>query len=221
MRSSIAFLLAVAASGSSQAAAVRVYRCTGADGKVTLQDSPCARGQDQQLRTLQRPPEPPPAPPETPVEGMAPADAPPTDVPPSEGLPAAVEAPAPAKPLYECVTHDGTRYTNDTGVGETRWVPLWVIGMADAPGKGRTGAATKPPRETPRDPAQVPAGQSPGAGTWIRDTCYLLPPERVCDRLRAEVNELRRQRRQAQAGERVDIDAQTEQLSARLRAECR
>src|SRR5690606_41809866 len=58
----VAALLALPARATDP---VTVYRCTGADGHVTLGDRPCANGARQEVRTLQRPvdrPLPPPAP---------------------------------------------------------------------------------------------------------------------------------------------------------------
>jgi L-threonylcarbamoyladenylate synthase len=99
---------------------VTVYRCVAADGRVSLRDSPCADGERQQVRTMQKPKDAPP--PATPV---APAPA-----------PARPETPAPPRvivlrtpqPMYECVTPDGEHYTSATPEGNPRWVPLWTLG---------------------------------------------------------------------------------------------
>lgn len=215
--SSITALLALTAWHPSQAQSVQVYRCTAADGSVALQDSPCAKSAGQELRTLKRPPEAPPAPtPEEGVEGEPAADAP-----PPESLPEPEPEPAPMPTLYECVTHDGQRYQNETGIGEMRWVPLWVIGMGpDAP--KRTGAkpAAAPQGSQPRAPATAPDAKSLGAGTWIRDTCYELQPDKICERQRERLDELRRKRRQVTASERLPIDAEYTRVSAQYSAYC-
>ena len=48
-------------------AEVTIYRCTTASGALTLRDSPCLKGEQQDIRTMQRPRDPapsaPPAPP--------------------------------------------------------------------------------------------------------------------------------------------------------------
>lgn len=215
--SSIAALLALPAWHASQAQGVQVYRCTAADGSVALQDSPCAKDTAQQLRTLKRPPAGVPAP--VPEAQAADAEAPPpeTPVPPGEPEPVA------ATPLFECITHDGQTYQNETGIGEMRWVPLWVLGMdpaAPARTFQRTGATPAPPRDAPRAPAKAPDTAAPGAGTWIRDTCYELSPDVVCERMRERVAEVRRKRRLAQTTARVPLDAEYSELSARLATQC-
>ena len=39
---------------------VTIYRCTDAKGKLTLRDTPCAKGQQQQVRSMVRPKDAPP-----------------------------------------------------------------------------------------------------------------------------------------------------------------
>ena len=210
-------MLALPAWHPSQAQSVQVYRCTAADGSVALQDSPCSKNAEQQVRTLKRPPEasPAPLPPETaaepPPETNAPAPPPPPESEPE---------PAPPSKVYECITHDGQRYQNETGIGEMHWVPLWVIGM-DPKAPTRTGAkAPPPPRSQPRAPDKAPDSAAPGAGTWIRDTCYELSPDKVCEHRRARLDELRRKRRQVTASERIALDAESTRLSEQYATQC-
>ncbi|HSR65280.1 MAG TPA: DUF4124 domain-containing protein, partial [Xanthomonadaceae bacterium] len=99
--------------------AVTIYRCTDADGHLTLRDSPCARGQAQQTRTMLRPKDAP-LPPAPPARD-APRDA--ADREPRERI-VYVQPP---RPMYECVTPDGERYTSETPEGHPRWVPLWTL----------------------------------------------------------------------------------------------
>lgn len=46
----------------------------------------------------------------------------------------------PPRPLYECVTPDGERYTSESDTGRPRFVPLWTIGAAPWPGAGYPGS---------------------------------------------------------------------------------
>jgi hypothetical protein len=212
--SSIAALLALPAWHSSQAQGVQVYRCTRADGSVALQDSPCAKDAAQELRTLKRPP--PGTPPAAPAPEPAPAEVP--EDAPADG---AIGHPPPAAPapLFECITHDGNTYQNDTGTGKMRWVPLWVLGMdpkVPARPSQRNGAT---PASQPGAPDKTPAGAA-GAGTWIRDTCYELSPAKVCERRRDRLDELRKQRRLAQSTARVPLDAEFDKLIELYDAEC-
>jgi hypothetical protein len=108
---------------AAQAAApqVTVYRCIGADGEVTLRDTPCAKGERQETREMVRP-----------------ADAPPARAPVADAGRAAAPAPAAPRvvivrqaaptPMYECTTPDNTTYTSDSREGNPRWVPMWTLG---------------------------------------------------------------------------------------------
>ena len=40
---------------------VTIYRCTNASGALTLRDSPCLKGEQQDVRTMQRPRDPSPS----------------------------------------------------------------------------------------------------------------------------------------------------------------
>lgn len=113
-------LLALAiACGSASAAEVVIYRCTDAQGRLTLRDSPCRAGERQQVRTMVRPTDPPPRP------VAAPAPAPPAPPAPERTRIVVV---TPPRPLYECVTPDGERYTSESDSGRPRWVPVWTLG---------------------------------------------------------------------------------------------
>jgi hypothetical protein len=212
--SSIAVLLALAPWHSSQGEPVRVYRCTAADGAVSLQDAPCPKTDGQELRMLRRPVDgPAPAPVATPPP-IAEVRAPPPEPPvPRE----------PTTPLYDCVAHDGSTYESTTGVGEMRWVPLWVLGLDPrAPARTfvRTGATPSPPRSAPRAPSRVPDPASMGAGTWVQDQCWMLSPGEACARRHDQLMELRRDRKDAQANERVRLRAEADDLSAQLARQC-
>ena len=106
---------------------VTVYRCVGADGGVSLRDTPCPKGERQEARTMVRPTDAPPSRP-TPESASAPGS--------GDGASAAarpvprivvVREPAPA-PMYECTTPDNTTYTSDSPEGNPRWVPMWTLG---------------------------------------------------------------------------------------------
>lgn len=234
----VAALLALPARATDP---VTVYRCTGADGHVTLGDRPCANGARQEVRTLQRPvdrPLPPPAP-----AAPAPAEEPAT---PPEPQVVVVHAP---QPMYECVTPDGERYTSDTGDGNPRWVPLWTLGYrsgargtppsadrggalgefyAQRPAWGRVGAptprpsppagaGTRPDRGRPHRPGHADLG---GPGTWIRDTCHALPQAEVCARLVDRREEIRRRFFNAQERERDALRKEERDINHRLAADC-
>lgn len=148
--------LALAATGlavpATAHADVTVYRCTAAGGAVTLQDTPCADGARQEVRTLQRPQDPPP-------RAADPAVSVPAPVVDATPPPQVVRVHAP-QPMYECITPDGERYTSDRGDGNPRFVPFWTGGGP------RRGPARPPGIGTRGDTRAPSSGLStvPGAG---------------------------------------------------------
>jgi hypothetical protein len=121
-------LLALAGVQAHAQGDVTIYRCTDAQGRLTIGNTPCAQGQQQQTRNMLRP-----------------KDAPQSAVVPEEDEP--VETPQPVaarmvvttapRALYECVRPDGSVYESDSGDGDPRWVPLWTLGYpGDAVGYG-------------------------------------------------------------------------------------
>lgn len=200
---------------SPRCAELRVYRCTATDGAVSLQDAPCPKNGDEELRLMRRP-----------VDGPAPAPLPAPIAALQTAVPDAALPPAPREsptPLYDCVAHDGSTYENESGVGETRWVPLWVLGLDPrAPARTfvRTGATPAPPRSAPRAPGHVPGPASMGTGIWVQDPCYVLSADEICARRHEQLMELRRDRKDAQANERVRLRADADALSAQLARQC-
>lgn len=208
-------LLPCAGNAAAQAtppATVTVYRCTDGAGKVSLQDAPCAKGQAQQAREMQRPVD-------APATAAAPAS-------PAPRAPAGPPAPrtvylAPPRPLYECVTPDGTRYTSDDGRGNPRWVPLWTLGYpAVRPHSvlgdniGHPDRVMHPPRRDINWPVAT------GGGTWIRDDCAMLPPRETCARLRDRRSALRTRFFNAQEKERDILRNEERDINARLDNDC-
>jgi hypothetical protein len=216
LAASIAVVLGSAPWLSSRAAELVVYRCTHAEGGVSLQDTPCPPEQQQETRALRRPVDAPaaPRPPPTPV-APEPAEAP---------MPEPIVLREP-RPLYECVRHDGTRYESESGIPERRWVPLWVLGLDPrAPPRlfGEVGRpAPKPPRSQPGLTTGVPdAGLAYGTGAWVEDRCYRLPADMTCDRRRAQLSEIGRRIFNAQQRERDRLRIEQRGLREQLLEEC-
>ncbi|MFC3550631.1 DUF4124 domain-containing protein [Lysobacter cavernae] len=210
------------------AAEITIYRCTDQHGRLTLRDTPCAKGETQQAREMQRPKDPPPRPAAV-VKPAAPAV---TAAPPAPRYVVVT----PPRPMYDCVTPDGEHYLSDTDAGNPRWVPLWTLGypaypMAPYPHGGVSGRLdfgggdvrgsvrlgepgyARPPRPGP------PVAALP-AGTWVRDACYPLPQQDVCERLRDRRYELGRRYNSALQSERHRIDDEQRILDARLANDC-
>lgn len=221
MRAAVVLLacLLPAAIGAAQvppapaAPVLTVYRCTDASGKVSLQDAPCARGQAQQERQMLRPQEAPPAPASTPP--------PPAAAPPAAVAPATPVYLAPPRPLYECITPEGRRYTSDDGRGNPRWEPLWVLGGGLArPARGQGGGSQAGHAGAPPSAPHGPRWPLVGGGGWVRDDCSMLPPAEACARLRDRRAELRTRFFNAQEKERDALRREERALNARLDNDC-
>lgn len=202
---------------SAPSGEVRIYRCTDSAGKQTLRDSPCPKGQQQQVRDMTRPKDAPPA--AAPAPSAKPASVAQT------AAPTQVVYLAPPRPMYECVTPDGKRYTSDDNAGNPRWVPLWTLGyQAMRPttslGSNIGGA---PPRQD--NPTRPPRGDinwpvAMGGGQWIRDTCAMLPPAEACARLRDRRKVIGTRFFNAMPSERDVLRVEERGINARLDNDC-
>jgi hypothetical protein len=207
---------------------VTIYRCTGPGGALTLRDSPCAKGETQDARTMQRPRDPPPG-----RAMSAPAPA------------AAAKAPAqrevqvvyrtPPRPMYECIDNDGERYTSDSDEGNPRWVPVWTLGYpawGHHRGGGIAGPGLSVPRpDRPSQPLVPPTGAQPShglragvavpaGGSWVRDQCHPLPQQEVCARLSDRRYEIIRRYNSAGTSERRQLELEQRGIDARLSNDC-
>ncbi|WP_133478432.1 DUF4124 domain-containing protein [Cognatilysobacter segetis] len=219
-------LLALPSPAASAGPPVTIYRCTDARGHLTLRDSPCRPGERQDVRTMLRPTDPPPSRAvATRARDRGPAVLPPTHV---------VYRTAP-RPVYECVTPDGERYTSGSPEGNPRWVPLWtlghpVVGVAPPAVEGGYGA-----RVEHRDGGtriRVDAGRRwryPGyggvpvataGGTWVRDACEPLPASEACALLRDRRDALDRRWFSALQGDRDAIEREQRRIDAQLGESC-
>lgn len=238
----LAPLSPAAAQETAASAKVTIFHCTDGNGRLTISDVPCPKGQRQETRTMLRPQDPPPG-----RVRPAPADspAPATAAPPPQAV-----VIRPASPLYECVSADGERYTSDTGEGRPRWVPFWTLGypVADPAHDARRDVASRragglsaapasglsipPARERVRqpDPPTRPRPPRPGhpgfvgfgygGGTWVRDTCRALPQAEVCSRLVDRRDDIRTRFFNAQQRERDQLRLEERALNARLANDC-
>ena len=195
---------------------VTVYRCTDANGRVALRDSPCADGATQEVRNMLRPVDGTPLPPRV-----------------SEPTAAVVDPPAPQiivmrppQPMYRCVRPDGSSYTSDSSEGNPRWVPLWTqgygpvrrgpstrVGVEVGTGGGRVDVESRPGRP-------LPTGGYYGAGTWVRDTCNPMPQGEVCSIIRDRREAIRQRFFNAQPTERAQLTAEERAINARLAQDC-
>lgn len=199
---------------------VTIYRCTDASGRLTLRDTPCSKGQQQQTRTMVRPKDAPvvrapPAPPTVREDAPAP--------------PRVVVMTAP-RPLYECVPPDGAPYTSESAEGNPRWVPLWTLGYPGTGFRFSNGTGTSvnvingsPPMTDGRHPGRHWRGYGPagyGIGTWIRDECHALPQAEVCARLVDRRDAIRTRFFNAMPSERDTLRTEERGINARLGNDC-
>lgn len=228
----VAGTLIACTAGITLAQDVTIYRCVSAEGRLTLRDSPCEKGETQQTRTMQRPKDPPPrAEPPTSAAMSAPSrNDPPTRV---------VYA-TPPRPMYECVTPEGERYTSDSDEGNPRWQPFWTPVYPAYPvwphgsgasvsgnvsiGKGNLSFSSGSPTPLPpHSPHPGPPGHGvvlPAGGTWVRDRCHPLPQQEVCARLSDRRYEILRRYGSAMPSERRELDLEQRGIDARLANDC-
>lgn len=240
-------LLLLASAAAAQPAAAQdemtLYRCTDADGRVAIQDFPCANDEQQQVRNMLRPQDPPPRP----MDDATPAASPAREAPAIN-----VIVRSPPRAMFECVTPDGERYLSDSGDGNPRPAPVWYPaspwatpgvapgprssgerrasgiaspGMSTSPGPSLATPsqrqAAPPPRPRPGQPGRRHgrAGYGYDAGI-IRDECHRLPQARVCSVLSDRRTELRRRMFNAQPSERAVLREEERDITARLNEDC-
>jgi hypothetical protein len=243
MRSRVAIaallILAAAAPATRAADTVTIYRCTDAAGHLTVRDTPCPKNQKQQTRTMLRPKDAPAA------RRIAPASTPVRARPiyaPEQSQPSRYLAPL--RPMYECTTADGERYTSDNAEGNPRWVPLWTLGypfgyMPGYPQRHPPGYPGPHPHPHPR--AIDRAGLSITSGgvqidgqrtvlhpplfygggyTWVVDDCHELPRDDMCARLIDRRDAIRTRFFNAMPSERDQLRVEERGINARLDNDC-
>ena len=134
-----------------------IYRCTDAGGMLSIQSTPCPRGQRQERSVIARPIDPLPLPipdsttPATPAANTAPA-------PQAAATPAAPvdDTPLPPPPLYRCHTSSGGSYVNETDAPPER--------CRDVPLVNISGSQNVPDHECQME----------------RDRCERIPDQELC-----------------------------------------
>lgn len=201
-----ALLMLACLGADATAQEVVIYRCKDATGQLSLRDSPCPPGQAQETRSMQRPRDP-----VSPVSNArAPAASPP--VTPSAPVERVVYR-TPPRPMYECLTGEGERYTSDSGEGRLRWVPYAGVGYAVIP-------RPSPPRPPAPPPGDRPRAWAVPVGAWVRDECQVLPQAETCARLSDRRYEILRRYGAAMPSERRELDLEQRGIDARLANDC-
>lgn len=224
-------LCGLAPAAPAEAAEVIIYRCTDAQGRLSLRDTPCAAGERQQATAMTRPVDPPPRP----LPPVMPAAAP---APAAAARPRVVVVRTP-RPMYECVRPDGERYTSDNGDGNPRLMPIVDVGYGlpvypqtqpRNPLGDRVGAPAPrlgdPAARLPRQrAAYYPYGYDYGHGVyygsqWVRDECRELPQEEICARLRDRRYQLDRRYHSSLQSEQHRIIEEQRVIDARMNNDC-
>jgi len=155
--------------GTAAAQEIAIYRCTDAQGALTVQNQPCAKGMQQQKKLMQVPQSQPlpvmkaPTPPVVPALVAMPDDSPAAPAPAKAAE--KIEKPAPP-PLYACRRRDQTQYLAETLTDTEYCLPMQVVGLDGNPATG--------------------AGQ---ACEVIRDNCEPVPDVDLCDAWRRQLGE--------------------------------
>ncbi|MGO4700911.1 DUF4124 domain-containing protein [Dyella sp. 2RAB6] len=212
MRRLILSLLLLSPLAALPAGAATVYKCTGADGRVTFQDRPCARAQRQDVVQLADPTPAAPAPPQQPPAGDDRDTSPPA--PPSR--PAEPAAPLPG--LYACTrATDGKFYISRNGDPQPYLAPFGMVGMVQTPlARGGGSGASAP--ELNR--GKVTAGLVSGNYVWVQDQCRPMSFDETCHALQGDYDDNARKLRRAFKSDRPPLERRDEELRGQL-ANCR
>lgn len=162
---------------SAHADEVVFYRCTDANGALTMQNMPCPKGSKQEKKVMQSVST-------APMGGAAPAKPTSSHVPPPAS-PAAAPTVAPALPpapipaeaaaaekrlpppiLFQCTTYDKDTYITEGEEPQSRCVPLRTVGLDGNP--------------------QTGAGE---ACEMMRDQCARVPDGALCEAWKKRLGE--------------------------------
>lgn len=196
---------------------VTIYRCTDANGALTVQNNtPCPKGSKQEKRLIDSAPSssgppmvitgaPPPAPVMPQLPPAAPAQLPSVSTPPVARPPATPAQTTPASPpiadsnrlpppaLFECHTKDSGSYLSDNGAPKERCAPLRTTGLG---------------------------GVSEGAGLaceMVTDQCQRVPDETLCEKWKQRLRETESALRFGRDQERPDAQAEFDRIGRIMR----
>lgn len=191
--------------------ATTVYKCTGNDGKVIFQDSPCGKAQRQQtldLPDVPTQPEPVAAP--QPSATADRANAAPSPPPP--------EPAAPLPRMYACIrATDGKAYFGSNGYPEPYLAPFGMLGAVQMPlarAYGPTGGAGMSAPEANR--GKITPGLVAGNYVWVQDQCRRLTVQETCHALQDAYDENARKLRRAFKSDRPPLEQRDNELRAQL-----
>lgn len=200
--------LALSALAPASAQGVVIYRCTDANGALTIQNNtPCPKGSKQERRVMESAPSssaPPfvlspssPAPVRVPPALRTPPAAPPA-VPPSTEEPETTVADADRLPppwLYECRTHNDESYLSDTGEPKPRCVTLNTTGLGGL----------------------IESGNNTSACEMKIDQCQRVPDGSLCEAWRRRLRAAESALRFGATEDRAKAEAEMQRLARAVR----
>jgi hypothetical protein len=201
--------LALSALSLASAQGVVIYRCTDANGALTIQNNtPCPKGSKQDRRVMESAPSssappfvpsPSPVPPvRVPPALRTPPLAPAPAAPPSTEEPEATVADADRLPppwLYECRTHDDDSYLSDNGEPKPRCVTLTTTGLGGV----------------------IESGNNTSACEMKIDQCQRVPDGALCDAWRRRQRAAESAVRFGASEDRAKAEAELQRLTRVVR----
>ena len=207
MRRLALLLLLLSPLAALPAGAATVYKCTGADGRVTFQDRPCPGNQRQELVPLADPAPAAPLPPRPAGDDRDSTSQPPPPAP----------APLPGAPLpalYACTNAmDGKFYISRNGDPQPYLAPFGMVGMVQTPlARGGAGGVSAP--ELNR--GKITPGLVSGNYVWVQDQCRPMSFNETCHALQDDYDDNARKLRRAFKSDRPPLERRDEELRAQL-----
>ena len=142
----------VISANASEPGTVKVYRCVDTKGRVSLQDSPCAKSSTQATREMLRPKDAPAVKKNAVIKATRVAPVP-------QALPVFIPIDPPPV-LYQCTNYEGKTRDSENYDPNPRCEPLWAQGyrMEYFPIEQRATCS------------------------WVQDSCVRYEGEALCDR---------------------------------------
>lgn len=195
--------------------AAQIYKCVGTDGRVSFQDTPCARQQQQQVLHDNNSPAAAASVP-APVQRDAPT--------PPRSPPASRPPPIPITLLFRCVrATDGKTYISGDGNPRPYRVPLGMIGgMGQLPlsqvygGTHAASAGISAPELAPHASAALIGSNF----TRVQDRCWQLNVQQTCVALQEQHDANAKKLRNAFDSDKPPLRKREAQLNRQM-AGCR
>lgn len=196
--------------------AAQIYKCVGTDGRVSFQDTPCARQQHQQVLHDDSSVAAPVAPAPTSAQSHTPA--------PPHSSPAPRQPAIPLTLLFRCVrATDGGTYVSRNGNPRPYLVPLGVIGGAGQLPLSQVYGGADAARVGISAPELAPhasAALISSNYTQVQDRCWQLNVQQTCAALQNQYDANEKNLRNAFDSDKPPLLERKTQLNRQM-AGCR